>query len=255
MTWIASFLAELGHVAAAPWPEGPTLAPAAPVMVAPVLSPVPPAPDGGQVTARLLLRLGARDADAWAGPLGHACAASGIVTAPRLAAFLANILHETSGFSALQESLNYTPDALVRTWPAHFTRASAARLGRTSAHPADQRGIAEAAYGGRMGNGPPGSGEGFAYRGVGLLQLTGKKNMAAFAGKIGWKRPLAELPVLLATKAGAADSAAAFWQAAGCNQAADRGDIGTVRRLVNGGSIGLDDVRARYAAARHALGI
>lgn len=205
------------------------------------------------INPALLRQLGAHDADAWAPILATACAAHGITTPRRLAAFLANILVETGGLARLTESLNYRSDVLLKQWPKRFTAASAQRLGRTADHPADQRGIAEAAYGGRLGNGPPGSGDGWLFRGRGLIQLTGRENYARFAAKIGM--PLADLPEFLETRPGAAESAASFWERAGCNAVADGGDIRTVRRLVNGGEIGLDHVREKYHAACRALGI
>jgi putative chitinase len=151
------------------------------------------------------------------------------------------------------ESLNYSAAALTSQWPLHFTSADAQRLGRTATHPADQKGIAELAYGGRMGNGKPGTGDGWLFRGRGLMQLTGRDGYTTFARKIGV--PLTDLPALLETKKGAADSAAAFWKIDGCSVHANAGDIDTCRRIVNGGLIGIDDTRIRYAAAKAALGI
>jgi len=205
------------------------------------------------ITPALLRQLGAADADAWAPILAAACAAHAITTPRRQAAFLANILVETGGLARLTESLNYRADVLLKQWPKRFTAASAQRLGRTAAHPADQRGIAEAAYGGRLGNGPSGSGDGWLFRGRGLIQLTGRDNYARFAAKLGM--PLADLPAFLETRPGAAQSAASFWERVGCNTIAENGDIRAVRRLVNGGEIGLDHVREKYHAACRALGV
>lgn len=221
------------------------------IPIAPVL-PVPALPKL-LVTPDLLSRLGGQDAEAWTPPLAAACASYDITAPRRLAAFLATIMIESGGLASLTESLNYRPEALLAQWPSRFTRASAQALGRTASRAADQRGIAEAAYGGRMGNGPPGSGDGWQFRGRGLIQLTGRENYARFAARIGM--PLDRLPAYLETRDGAAISAAAFWKTAGCNEAADAGDLTRVRRLVNGGTIGLDHVRARYDAACAALGL
>ena len=245
--WLAAFIKALGvHSANIAAPS---------INVAPILTAVPVAPDGSLITARLLVRLGVREPDAWVTPLAAACAANQITTPLRLAAFLANVLHETGNLSALVENLDYSAHSLTTQWPLHFTAASANRLGRTPAHPADQRGIAEAAYGGRMGNGPPGSSDGWTFRGAGPLMLTGRSGFQTFARKIGWTRPLEELPAYVATKDGAADSAGTYWRVNGCNTPADRGDIDAVRHIINGGSIGLDKVTAIYAAAKHALGV
>lgn len=204
-----------------------------------------------QVTAAMLRALGASNADTWASVLAPVCQRYAITTRVRLAAFLANVLHETSGFLALVENLNYSPDGLLRTWPTHFTSADAYRLGRTDDHAADQKGIADLAYGGRLGNGPVGSGDGWLYRGRGLIQLTGKANYERFAKTTGLA--LGDLPALLQLPAGAAESAGLYWSATRCNDPADRGDIAEVRRLVQGGTGGLEDVRRRYEAALAAL--
>lgn len=204
------------------------------------------------LTPALLRRLGAHDADVWAPILAATCAAHGIDTPRRQAAFLANIMVETGGLARLTESLNYRADVLLKQWPKRFTAASAQRLGRTPDHPADQRGIAEAAYGGRLGNGPPGSGDGWLFRGRGLIQLTGRSNYARFADVI--KMPLDQLPAHLETREGAAASAGDFWATVGCNDPAQAGNIDRVRLLVNGGDHGLAEVRRCYRDACAALG-
>lgn len=205
------------------------------------------------LTPAFLHRLGAHDADLWAPCLSRACGAHGIDTPQRLAAFLANIMVETGNLGSIVESLNYRPEALLAQWPRRFTPESAQRLGRTASHPADQRNIAEAAYGGRMGNGEPGSGDGWLYRGRGLIQLTGKSSYERFAKSIGM--PLADLPAYLETRQGAADSAASYWTTSGCNAPADSRDLTRCRRIVNGGEIGLPAVRQHYAAVSTALGL
>lgn len=205
------------------------------------------------LTPELLQRLGARDPDLWAPSLAAACADHGVDTPHRMAAFLANVMVETGRLSSIVESLNYTPQALLRQWPRRFTPEMAQRLGRTASHPADQRGIAEIAYGGRMGNGPAGSGDGWTFRGRGLIQLTGRESYGKFAGSIGMNLP--DLPAYLETRDGAANSAAFYWQTRNCNDPADAGNIAACRRIVNGGEIGLPEVRQCYATACTAFGI
>ena len=90
------------------------------------------------------------------------------------AAFAATIAHESVNGQVLTESLSYSPARLMETWPARFTQAEAEALGRVPGRAADQLAIAERAYGGRMGNGPEGSGDGFRFRGRSLIQLTGR---------------------------------------------------------------------------------
>lgn len=206
------------------------------------------------MTPAALRALGCAEPDAWAPVLAAACAPHWITTPRRRAMFLARIMVETGKLRALAESLDYAPAALVKQWPTHFTWAQALRLGRLPGKPADQQGIAEAAYGGRLGNRPAGSGDGWLFRGSGALQLTGRANYQAFAARIGWKHPLEELPDLLRTKVGAAESAAAYWQASGCNEAADAGDVERVVLLVQGGKGGLAETRENYVRALPLLG-
>lgn len=202
---------------------------------------------------QLLAKLGVRAPTAWGVPLLAASAAHEINSPLRLAAFLSNVLYETTNLSTLVENLNYSAAALVATWPSRYSAADAERIGRTAQHPADQHAIAERSYGGRLGNGPEGSGDGYLFRGSGGLMTTGRTNYAAFGKTIGWIRPVEELPAYLATPSGAVESAAAFFQASGCNSVADRGDIATVRRIIQGGNLGLADVHARYPVILAAL--
>jgi putative chitinase len=241
--------------AVAAW--GPT--PTPPPLVAP--------PDGtaaarhpagtSSVTEELLATLGVRRAATWAPVLRAACARHELDTPLRLAAFLANVLHETGGLTRLVESLDYTPERLLAVFGRHrISEAQAAALGRVPGRPARQEAIANLVYGGEwgrrnLGNTEPG--DGWRFRGRGLIQLTGRANYARFAEAIGV--PPDDLPLLLETPKGAAESAAHFFRAAGCCAPADRGDIEAVRRIVNGGSIGLEDVRRRYLAARAALAV
>ncbi len=202
------------------------------------------------ITPDILLRLGWVDPEAWAPIIAAACDKNAINTTQRAAMFLANVGHESGGGRRLVESLDYTPTALLSQWPKHFTPETAQALGRTEGKAADQRGIANAAYNGRMGNNLPG--DGWAWRGRGLLQITGRAGYSRVAVMLGI--PMDKLAAALETWQGAADSAAMWWRLSGCNQMADAGKIATVRAIVNGGSIGLDDVMARYRVATAALG-
>lgn len=207
------------------------------------------------IPADFLCAVGVRALGVWSGPLSAACATQGITTPVRIAAFLANVLHETAMLSVLAESLDYAPHALLRQWPQHFSAAEAAALGRTAERAADQEGIAELAYGGRLGNRAPGSGDGWLFRGRGCLQTTGRCNFVELARAIGWHDAIEALPAWLETVPGACQSAAQFWTAHSCNALADRGDIAQVRRRINGGTIGLGAVtmlnRAILATVRN----
>lgn len=205
---------------------------------------IPPADPNPVVTATLLKAMGTAEPEAWAPILNAACKRHGITTGLRAAAWLANILNETGGLRVLRESLNYSADALLKQWPSHFNSTQAQLYGRTALHPANEQMIAEMAYGGRGGNGPPGSGDGWFYRGGGGMQTTFYDNYLALAKVCG--KDVREMPAWVQTKEGAAESAAFFWESAKCNVPADRGDITTVRRIVNGGSIGLPNVIVLY---------
>lgn len=172
-------------------------------------------------------------------PLAHAMDLYAIDTTYRQVSFLANCAHETQGFTRLVESLNYSPQRLLAVWPRRFTPAEAVDF----AH--DDKRIAERVYGGRNGNGPEGSGDGWKYRGRGLLQLTGKANYRQIGTLNG--EPYVDYPDMVATPVHGSLAAAAFWSMKGCNELADEGKWETVRRTINGGINGADDVLAWQA--------
>ncbi|WP_110947437.1 glycoside hydrolase family 19 protein, partial [Pseudomonas bohemica] len=93
-----------------------------------------------------------------------------IVTPARIAAFIAQVGHESAQLTVLVENLNYSADALRKTWPRRFSESLAAEYARKPEK------IANIAYASRMGNGAPASGDGWKYRGRGLIQITGKDN-------------------------------------------------------------------------------
>jgi putative chitinase len=98
---------------------------------------------------------------------------------------MAQFSHECGEGNEMTESLNYTPSALLSQWSEHFTPAQAAAYGRTTEHLANQKMIGELAYGGRMGNAPAPSEDGYKYRGRGLIQTTGKSGYADLAALTG----------------------------------------------------------------------
>jgi len=205
-----------------------------------------------QVDATLLAALDAANPRIWAPLLSAACAKHAIATPRRFAAFLANAMHETGGLRRLTENLNYQPKGLLDTFGAHrgITPETAKKLGRTAGRPADQEAIANTVYGGKwglanLGNRDPG--DGWRFRGRGLLQLTGRANNERFARAVGRKLDDAFL-ASLETPEGAAESAAHFFEMAGCNALADANDIDAVRRTINGGTLGIGEVRKYYAA-------
>ncbi|MFO6491096.1 glycoside hydrolase family 19 protein [Hafnia alvei] len=171
----------------------------------------------------------------------------GIMSAPDQAMFIAQVGHESGGLKQVVESLNYTPQALLSTFGKRVTSQQANELGRTSAHPANQQAIANLVYGGRMGN--KYAGDGWEYRGRGLIQITGLDNYRACSA--GLKLDLVAKPELLESDQHAARSAAWFFASNGCLKYS--GDIEKVTRIINGGTNGLDDRKARYSKALSVL--
>lgn len=163
----------------------------------------------------------------------------------RLTAFLAQCGHESNGFTVLSENLNYSIKALLTIWPGKFSPEAAVRYSRQPEK------IANRVYANRMGNGPEESGDGWKYRGRGLIQLTGKNNYMAFAKAIGLKQE--EVISYLSTTAGALESACWYWTINRLNAIADTGDIRKMTKIINGGLIGIEDREARYAQIKSIL--
>lgn len=165
----------------------------------------------------------------------------------RIAAFLAQCSHESGEFRILKENLNYKAESLCKVFPRYFPTLE---LANQYAH--QQEKIANRVYGGRMGNGPESSGDGFRYCGRGLIQLTGKDNYTAFAESI--ETSIDQIPDYLQTFEGAVQSACWFWESNNLNQWADLGDIVTLTKRINGGTIGLEDRKKHYYHALEVLG-
>ena len=175
----------------------------------------------------------------------------GIDTPQRMAAFISQCAHESGGFTAIKENLNYRWETLRKIFPKYFPTDEIAK--RYASLPNKQEAIANRAYANRMGNGPEESGDGYRYCGRGLIQLTGKNNYQAFADSL--EMPLEDVPDYLATFEGAAQSACWFWETNNLNRFADAGDIKGLTRAINGGYLGLDDRIKHYNHALHVLGI
>jgi putative chitinase len=172
-----------------------------------------------------------------------------INTPTRVAAFIAQCAHESGGFQFLQENLNYRAASLRKVFPKYFPTDALAE--EYAARPNRQEAIANRIYANRMGNGDEASGDGFRYRGRGLIQLTGKNNYTIFAASI--ETPLEEIPGYLQTFEGAVQSACWFWDQNNLNREADAKDIKTMTRKINGGFIGLEDRIKHYEHALHVL--
>jgi putative chitinase len=173
-----------------------------------------------------------------------------IDTPQRVSAFMAQCAHESGGFTALHENLNYRAVTLRKVFPKYFPNDAIAEQYASQPNKAEL--IANRVYASRMGNGDEASGDGFRYCGRGLIQLTGKNNYTAFANSI--DTPVEEIPEFLATFEGAIQSAAWFWETNNLNQWADVGDILTLTKRINGGTIGLEDRVKHYNHALHVFG-
>jgi len=137
--------------------------------------------------------------DHWHHALEQALPDYDINTPQRVAAFVAQCAHESGGFRALKENLNYKAVTLRKIFPKYFPNDAIAN--QYASLPNKQEAIANRVYGGRMGNGDEASGDGFRYCGRGLIQLTGKQNYQNFADSI--ETPVEDVPEFLATFEGA----------------------------------------------------
>ncbi len=171
-----------------------------------------------------------------------------INTPQRVAAFLAQCAHESGGFVFLKENLNYKAASLRRVFPKYFPDDATA-----AQYAGKPEMIANRVYANRMGNGDEASGDGWRYCGRGLIQLTGKNNYTFFAGSL--DIPVEEASEYLQTFEGAVQSGCFFWEQNKLNQWADKGDILTLTKRINGGTIGLEDRIKHYEHALHIFGV
>lgn len=181
--------------------------------------------------------------DKWLECLNTILAEYEIDSPERVAAFLAQCAHESAGFTAIKENLNYKASSLRKVFPKYFPTDE---LAEQYAH--NQEAIANRVYGNRMGNGDEHSGDGYAYCGRGLIQLTGHDNYKAFADSL--SSSMEEIVEFLQTFEGCVQSACWFWETNDLNSLADAGDIKAMTKRINGGYIGLEDRIKHY---NHAL--
>ena len=193
------------------------------------------------------------DTQMWLGPLNDAFAEWEIDTPQRMAAFLAQIAHESRNLQNLEENLRYSAKRLREVWPKRFPDAATAE-----AYAGNPEKLANRVYAGRMGNGDEASGDGWKYRGRGLIQLTGRSNYAAC--KAALDLDVIRTPDLLLEPAGAARSAAWFWSSRGLNQLADHEpgdddeqDFTRITTIINGGKLGLSARLDIWERARETL--
>ncbi|PAA31741.1 glycoside hydrolase family 19 [Pseudomonas fragi] len=166
-----------------------------------------------------------------------------IVGTKRIAAFVAQVGHESGHLARLVENLNYSADALRRNWPSRFDVDLASAVARKPEQ------IANIAYGNRMGN--TATGDGWKYRGRGLIQITGKNNYRACGEALGLD--LIAQPELLEKPQHGSMSAAWYWATNGLNTLADSGRFDAITQRINGGQTGAADRLALYTRALKVL--
>ena len=169
-------------------------------------------------------------------------------TIERVAGFIAQCGHESGGFRVLSENLNYSAKALNTLFPKYFKRAG---RDANEYHRQPEK-IANVIYAGRMDNGDTNSGDGWRFRGGGILQLTGRYNYTEFAEDV--EMTPEEAVEYVRTKKGALDSACWFWDENNINKHCDNMDILKMTKRINGGTIGLDDRKKHWAHALDVLG-
>ena len=159
----------------------------------------------------------------------------GINTKLRMAHFLAQCAHESAGFTAVTENLNYSADGLLKTFPKYFTPEQAREYARQPER------IANRVYASRMGNGPEASGDGWRYRGRGYIMLTGRENYERFNESDVCTEDVMRQPDALMKFPLNQVVAGWFWETNGLSELADRDDCDAITRRINGGLNGLAD--------------
>lgn len=171
----------------------------------------------------------------------HLLDAAEINTPIRLRHFFARVCVETGGLHTLEENLHYSAQRMHEVWPSRFPTAASA-----VPYAGNPEKLANKVYGGRLGNTAPG--DGWDYRGSGLLQNTGKENFAEVEKATGL--PVVANPQLLRTFPGALQAATIYWKNRNINALADKNDTTGVCRAVNGGITGLADQTVWLAKAK-----
>ena len=171
-----------------------------------------------------------------------------ITTPNRVAGFIAQTAHESASYKTITENLNYSAKALDAIFGKYFKRAG---VDAQEYHRQPEK-IANRIYAGRMDNGDTASGDGWTFRGGGILQLTGRYNYTEFGKTVGMTAE--EATDYVRTPKGAIESACWFWKTNNINKYCDNDDIVRMTKRINGGTIGLADRKKHYAHALEVLG-
>lgn len=165
---------------------------------------------------------------------------TGFDTPQEIASFLSQTAHESGDFNTLEENLNYSAEGLLKTWPKRFDPKTAAESAKNPSA------IANIVYANRLGNGDTASGDGYRYRGRGLIQITGKSAYNSFMSYCGVD-VIAKPDLVSQDKSLALSSAVYFWET-NIRGKVNMSDIVAVTKRVNGGNNGLSDRTRRYVA-------
>lgn len=176
------------------------------------------------------------DPKGWGMAFGDGCQRMGITDRDEIARLLANVGHESSDLTRLEENLSYSAERIVEVWPSRFSTVAQARP-----YARNPEGLANKVYAGRMGNTRPG--DGFAFRGRGPIMLTGRANFETFRDDTG--TPCVDNPDILLDREVGALCACWYW-----STRVRPGSFETAVRSVNGGLIGYQDRLARYERAK-----
>jgi putative chitinase len=189
---------------------------------------------------------------ALADPFNETFERFGIVTPAQQASWIGQCGHECGNFRIMEENLNYRAATLLKLFPKTPKRQWGFTPEEAAAYEKQPQRIANRIYGNRMGNRDEASGDGFRFRGSGFLQLTGMSNFHHAGQALGVDFIMQ--PELVRTPKYAAQTAGWFWQTHRLNQYADSGDILTMTKRINGGTIGLEDRKKHITHALHVLG-
>nr|WP_294522997.1 glycoside hydrolase family 19 protein [uncultured Rhodopila sp.] len=183
----------------------------------------------------------------WVEVLGGRLCKAAITKSRRVAAFLGQCAVESGGFQILEEDLSYSAARLCEVWPERFPDAETAE-----ACAFQPQALADHVYANRMGNGDPASGDGWFFRGRGLIQITGRTAYERFAKEM--NMTLDQAVAHASTPAGAADSAVWFWSDNDLNKLADSWLLDRMTRKINGGPMGAAERNRLCTAALRVLG-
>ena len=194
-----------------------------------------------------------KEVEEWCAALNEMLPKYGITTDKRIAAFVSQSAHESMDFRVLEEALSYKTETLLKVFPRYFGPGKE----NPDEYARNPQKLANYVYmdknrskAGALGNVK--ENDGFAMRGKGLKQVTGRANHEAFGKTVGMTAE--EAAEYLLTKKGALESALWFWGSRNLNDVADTGDVTRLTKIINGGNIGLSDRQSRYDKAMAVLG-